>query len=58
VHSFEGRAFAFLVKPVTILANLTVKFLDVSLVALSGTTIKMSDNGRAFFRAEPYDLLA
>jgi hypothetical protein len=58
VHSFEGRAFAFLVKAGHDLANLTVKFRYLSLGALSGTTIKMSDNGRAFFGAEPYDLLA
>ena len=58
MHSFEGRTFAFLVKAGHDLANLTVKFLDLSLGALSGTPIKMSDNGRAFFGTEPYDLLA
>jgi len=37
---------------------LTLEFLDLSLGALSGVTVKMTDNSRALFRTKPQELLA
>lgn len=39
------------------LAHLAVQFLDLSMGALSGTSVEMSDNSRALPRAKPYELL-
>jgi hypothetical protein len=58
VHSFERWALPFLVQHRHDLANLTLEFLDLSLAALSGVTVKMTDNGRALFRTKPQELLA
>lgn len=58
MNSFEGGEFAFLMQARYDLAYLAVRFFDPSLLALSGTLLKMGNNGRALLRAKSDELLA